>query len=171
MDIVDLFFAETKKQAEQVCDGLVLRQHDLRSLVELSRREFDSFPYHHAFKYREDIPKDLTLTEKNIAAITQAEVGVPSEGIRKTMRKLFQLPKDIERASAHLFYTPGHTFWHLFYFDIRDRGLSDPHWVGGAHIHYQSYLYTDRSCQEVWSNFCKDGKRGVGSGTHIRFQH
>lgn len=171
MDIVDLFEAETKRQAEKVCDGLVLTKRDMRSLVELSLREFDVFPYYHAFKYRERVPSDLALTEKNIAAITQAEGGVPSDGIRRAMKKLSQLPKNVERASAHLFYTPRHTVWHLFYFDIRDRDVSNPHWVGGPHIHYLSYLYTNRPCQEVWSNFCKDGKRGVARGTHIRFQH
>lgn len=171
MDIVDLFEAETKKQAERVCDALVLTKHDLVSLVVLSRREFEIFPYHHAFKYREKIPKDLALTDKNIAAITDAEVGVPSDGIRKAMKKLFQLPKNIERASAHLFYTSQHTVWHLFYFDIRDRNFSEPHWVGGPHIHYLSYLCTNQPCQEVWSNFCEKGRSGVGRGIHIRFQN
>jgi len=167
MDVVDLFKAESKKELSRICKEITVSKADLISLVRLSQESFDIFPYHHAFKRRESTPCDLNLTEKNLAAF---ENNDPRE-LRKAFNKLGQLPIASERASAHLFYTLGHSYWHLFYFDIRDRASEKNHWAGGSHIHYLSHLCVTRGCHEVWTSFCKNGKRGLeNSGFHIRFQ-
>ena len=167
MDVVDLFEADSKKELSQICRAITVSQADLISLVRLSQESFDIFPYHYAFKRRENIPSDLNLTERNLAAFESGD----AYQLRKALNKLGQLPIVSERASAHLFYTPRHNYWHLFYFDIRDRAFDNNHWAEGRHVHYISHLCVNRRCQDVWTSFCKDGKKGLeNSGFHIRFQ-
>ena len=167
MDLVDLFEADSKKDLRRITSKITISKADLISLVRLSQESFDIFPYQHAFKRRENIPPDLNLTEMNLATL---ESGTSRE-LRKALNKLWQLPIASERAAAHLFYTPRHSYWHLFYFDTRDRASNNNHWVEGSHIHYLSHLCVNRRCQDVWTSFYKDGKKGLeNSGFHIRFQ-
>lgn len=168
MDIVDLFSADSKNELKNICNSIVVNKRDLISLVVLSRKHADIFPYHHAFERRDIVPNDIKISDVNLSGFSN---GDPKQ-VRKVLSKLGQLQVSVERSSAHLFYTATHKYWHLFYFDTRDRDHTHNHWSGGRHIHYISHLCTNRSCQEVWSTFCEHGKRNIGKGGfHIRFSN
>ena len=172
MDIVDLIFADRKKEAQRIADQISIGRGDISSLIELSHTSFEHFPYFYAFKRFDTLPDHLHLTEQDLSALTRSNGHKGSDhGLQKALNKIFQFPEEANRSTAHLFYTGQHQFWHLFFFDIRDTRSVRPNWKGGPHWHYLSHLFTNKSCQEVWSGFCKDGRQALPkNGAHIRIR-
>lgn len=169
-DIFSLFEAEKKKDVEKVCSEITIKHEDLRHLINLSNAKIIEFPYLHACKYIEVIPDNVQLTEKNINAITTNGAGKLNPEAQKAIRKIFQMPLMVKRTTAHLFYRHDYRFWHLFYFDLKDRWVLNNHWGSGTHLHYVSWLWPNLSCKEVWSSVCEKGKKGIGASEHIRFE-
>lgn len=169
-DIFSLFEANTKNEVKRLCSNLELSFDDIRYLVKLSEAKVIEFPYLHACKLYEHVPESLKLTKKNIDAFTSNGVGKLSPQAKKTVNIIFEMPKQIKRSTAHLFYHPDHQFWHLFYFDIRDRDVDSNHWEYGTHLHYVSWVWPNLECRSVWKSFCESGKKGIGGDLHIRFK-
>lgn len=169
-DIFNLFEANTKNEVEKICKELTLKDADLFYLVKLSEAKIIEFPYLHACKYLEDVPENIRLSEKNINAITNNGVGKLSREAQKAVCKLFQMPLQVKRTTAHMFYRCDHRFWHLFFFDLKDGASAENHWEHGSHIHYVSWLWPNLKCQEVWASFCHTGKKSIGGARHIRFE-
>lgn len=94
MDLVDLFEADSKKDLRRITSRITISKANLVSLVRLSQESFDIFPFHHAFRRREDTPSDLNLTERNLAALKSGN----ARELRKALNKLWQLPIASERA-------------------------------------------------------------------------
>lgn len=169
-DIFSLFEADTKKEVRKACSELKIKSEDLLYLVRLSEAKVIEFPYLHACKYIEEIPENVRLTDKNIKAITSNGVGKLNRDATKAVNKLFQSPLQVKRTTAHLFYRSDHRFWHLFFFDLKDRAANQNHWDLGSHIHYVNWLWPNLECQKVWKEFCKNGKKAIGGHEHIRFE-
>lgn len=169
-DIYSLFEADSLKDVKRVASEITVSSDDIYQLICLANANIVEFPYKHASKFHEEIPKDLALTEKNMAAISNAPVGPFDKGSKKAINKLLQMPLQSKRTMGHLFYNPDHTYWHLFYFDIRDTREGENHWKGGSHIHYVSFLWPNLSCSVAWEKFCKSGKKDMGKDLHIKFK-
>jgi len=168
-DIYTLFEVETKKELKKAASSLIITFNDIETLISLSNQKRYEFPYKHACKLFEEVPQDLILTEKNIAALRNNGAGKLNRNAKKTINKLFQMPKQIKRSTAHIFFNPTLQYWHMFYFDIRDRSTINNHWKNGSHLHYVSWLWPNLNPQETWLSFCKNGKKNIGNDLHIKF--
>ncbi len=70
--------------------------------------------------------------------------------------------------SAHLFYSPSHKYWQLFYFDQRDTARHNNHWKHGAHIHYSSDLLAGCPSSGTWNKIISGDTLGL-KNLHIRY--
>lgn len=167
VDIYNLFEANSMRELKKISSSLVISHEDLHVLIKLTEQKHLAFPYLHACKWHEEIPDGLELTEKNISAIKNNGIGALNKNAKKAINKLFQMPKQIKRQTAHIFYNK--KYWHMFYFDIRDQSKYKNHWKYGSHLHYVSWLWPNLTAQSAWRSFCNDGKKNFGKDLHIKF--
>jgi hypothetical protein len=72
--------------------------------------------------------------------------------------------------NSHIFVSPGHAYWHCFYFDQRDVDENEPHWQHFPHIHFVNYLWPNLTAQGVWDTI-RSEKPELKSALHIRWSH
>jgi len=130
--------------------------------------DLESFPYLYKMHYVEHIPKHLFPTEKDHLSLTHTN-GLLDERAKKVVSRITQLFKERKWTAGHLFYTPNYSYWHLFYFEIKDLNEEDNHWKkGGRHLHYISDLWPNYNMNDIWQLFCS-GSKDFGDNVHIRF--
>ncbi len=166
--LIELLNAPDRAAAEGICRTMVMSDDDLVQFI-LAARLGLLEPYRYATHFADYIPADASLESIDLAPIASNEVGPMSEPAVKAFRRIDHAFKVRRLFAAHLLYTPGHTHWHLFYFDQRDRQVESNHWkAGGAHIHYSRESYCNASLQEVWGKVCKSPPEVPGH-TYIRY--
>lgn len=144
-------------------------QQDLVGLV-LTAQHGALAPYKYANHFERNLPSHLHPSTAEGDAIAVNGVGeFRSREARKFASKIFQLFREQRSVADHLFYTPNHNFWHLFYFDNRDTDESNNHWKHGAHIHYVSDLWPELTMESAWSRVLS-GELGFANKLHIRYR-
>lgn len=113
---VGILQCETKRDLEKYCRSLTLRQTDF-ALILLVARTGAFEPYKYENYIRDWVPDHLQPTDDNLGAIGANGLGPLGKAARKTMNKVSQIFQDRRHLAVHLFYTPDHVFWHLFYFE------------------------------------------------------
>jgi hypothetical protein len=167
--LLELFNFRSKSEAMRHCAGLVVHRQDLVALI-LGAQHGALAPYRYANHFADNVPPHLLPSEAEHLAIQQNEVGkFQTHGARKFVSKIFQLFRARRVLAAHLFYTPNHRYWHLFYFDNRDTTKeSKNHWKYGSHIHYISDLWSTVSMEQAWAQV-KSGHVAFSSKAHLRY--
>jgi hypothetical protein len=166
--IVGILQCKTKRDLEKYCRQLTLRQKDF-SFALLRARGGAFEPYKYANCFRDWVPDHLQLTDDNLGAIGANGVGPMGKAARKTMNKVSQIFQDRRQLVAHLFYTPDHAFWYLFYFDQRDHTERGNHWQHGPHIHLISWHWPNLKLPEVWERIQR-GDANFSNKIHLRFE-
>lgn len=166
--LIELLNAPDRATAEGICRTLVISDDDLVQFV-LAARVGLLEPYRYAMHFTDYIPRDASIESIDLAPIASSEVGPMSGPAVKAFRRIEHVFNARRLFAAHLLYTPGHTHWHLFYFDQRDRQVKSNHWkAGGAHIHYSRESYCRSSLRDVWSKVCGHPPKVPGH-TYIRY--
>lgn len=165
--LVELCNFEDKRELEKFCRTLTIRHTDFVLFI-LCARSVGLAPYRYASHFEDRTIPHLIPSEDERAAIAANGLGPLQGRARKAVTKMYQLLRDRRQRAAHLFYTPDHAFWHLFYFDQRDAATRGNHWEHGAHLHYASDVWINADAGTIW-NQVKAGKRRFPS-IHIRTQ-
>ena len=144
-------------------------QQDLVGFI-LAAQQGAIAPYKYANHFARNLPSHLHPSSAEKDAIAANGVGYfRSREARKFNSKVFQLFREQRSIAAHLFYTPCHKFWHLFYFDNRDTDEAENHWKHGAHVHYVSDLWPELTMESAWSQVLR-GELRFASKLHIRYR-
>lgn len=168
--IIRLFNLPNKKSVEKYCRDLVIRSEDLANLL-LAGRVAGIHPYRYANHFSEFMPKNLHLTRGDLAEFATNGVGPMSKAAQKASTKMSQAFVDRRLFAAHLFFTPSHNHWHLFYFDQRDTTARRNHWkIGGPHIHYSREAFSNKPLSEVWKGVCETPPE-LPSSIHVRYDY
>jgi hypothetical protein len=168
--LVKLFNLEDKKSVERYCRDLLISSDDRFHII-LAGRAPGIRPYLYACHFDQRTPEHLNPTDRDLAALASNGVGTLSRSARKTVTKISQIFQDRRLFSAHLFYTPSHKYWHLFYFDQRDVTAERNHWkIGGPHIHYSRESFCREPLREVWQAIRGSPPRPPRS-FHIRYDY
>lgn len=167
--LIDLLNLRKKQDVERYCRTLVIRSEDFSDLI-LAGMAGLLEPYRHQRHHLDFVPADLTITEEDKGAIAGNGVGPLNERAKKFIRKIDQTFKTRRLLSVHLFYTPCHTQWHLFYLDQRDYSLSENHWEHGPHIHYSHDSFTREALSAVWEAVRSD-KPKLPRSLHVRYDY
>jgi hypothetical protein len=145
-----------------------VHQQDLVALI-LAAQHGSLIPYRYANHFERVLPEHLHPNDAEHAAIAANGVGpFKSRGARKFTSKLFQLFREQRTLAAHLFYTPDHRYWHLFYFDNRDTEKQRNHWKHGPHIHFVSDLWPELSFEVAWAQVLA-GNLAFPNKLHLRY--
>lgn len=167
--LANLLNFEKKREVEKYCRALEVRSGAFTNLI-LCGRTGALHPYQYACRFRHDMPSHLNPTQAEIHAAGRVKVG-PLRGqgaASKFFRKIFQSYEERRLFAAHLFYSPCQRWWHLFYFDQRDRSEYRNHWRHGPHIHYTSDMFTHHPLPTAWEHVC-DGHTNLLKGLHLRY--
>src|SRR5207244_2937617 len=106
--------------------------------------------YLYACHFDDRVPNHLNPKPDEIEAMGRARVGELEGKARRFMRKIGQTFLERRLFAAHLFYAPSKRYWHLFYFDQRDRADDRNHWRHGAHIHYTNDMFLHHDLDAMW---------------------
>lgn len=167
--LLELFNLETKRALEQYCKKLVVCQTDLVALI-LAVQHGILHPYRYANHFDRRLPAHLFPNEADDEAIQSNGVGPFKTPVAsKFARKISQLYTEQRALAAHLFYTPDHRHWYLFYFDNRDTSTSSNHWKHGPHIHLVGSLWPRLQLHEVWKQVAS-GELAPPNKIHLRFK-
>lgn len=147
--LVELLNISEKAALERHCKDLVVYSTDFVGLL-LGARAGVLESYKYACHFDQRTPTHLLPTDEELGAMSQAKVGPAVGKAKKAITKMWQSLEERRVLAAHLIYTPCHRYWHLFYFDQRDRAEDSNHWVQGPHIHYSSNLYATGSALAIW---------------------
>lgn len=144
-------------------------QQDLVTLI-VSAQHGALAPYQYANLFKDKIPEHLIPSEAE-KEVLRSNGGGPlqSKNAGKFSRKIFQLFSERRSVAAHLFYTPDHCHWHLFYFDNKDTENFRNHWKHGSHIHYVSDLWPELNLACTWTKIAK-GEMTFANKLHLRFE-
>lgn len=168
-NLLEVLNFRTKRDLTRYSKNLVVYQQDLVVLI-LAARHGELAPYRYANHFEKFLPSNLFPNDEECQAITENGAGeFKTRGARKFASKIFQLAKEQRALAAHLLYTPNHQYWHLFYFDNRDKSTINNHWKHGAHIHYLSDLWPELSLAEVWRRVQK-GEITFANKLHLRYR-
>jgi hypothetical protein len=167
-EIAGIMQCKTKHDLEKYCRKLILRQIDF-SLALLGAHAGAFEPYEYAKCFREWVPDHLNLTDDNLGAIGANGIGPLGKAAQKTMNKVSQIFQDRRMLAAHLFYTPDHACWDLFYFDQRDHAEHGNHWQYGPHIHLISWHWPNLELADVWERIQR-GDANFPNKIHLRFE-
>jgi hypothetical protein len=167
-ELIELLNAPDRATAEAICRSLVISDDDLVQFL-LAARVGLLEPYRYATHFTDYIASDASIESIELTPIASSEVGPMSRPAVKAFRRIEHAFNVRRLFAAHLLYTPGHTRWHLFYFDQRDSQVDSNHWkAGGAHIHYSRESYSRSSLREVWGKVCAPSPEVPGH-TYIRY--
>ncbi len=164
---VHLFNQGTKRNLEKYCRTFVVRSKDFTALI-LGARAGVLDPYRYASRFWQWTPPHLEPTEDNLDALSENGVGPLKGRARKTMSKVFQIFEERRSFAAHLFYTPDHSYWYLFYFDQRDQATKNNHWEHGPHIHLVSSHWPNLALADVWQRV-GSGNLDFSNKIHLRY--
>ena len=166
--LLEVFNFDSKRSLERHCRNIVVHRQDMTALI-LAAQAGDLGPYRYANFFDRRLPENLNPTEEEIQSFASNGVGpLRNSGAQKFAKKIFQLFKVQRSLAIHLFYTPDHQHWYLFYFDNRDKAEHGNHWQHGAHIHLVCSLWTNLVLDTVWSQ-AKSGKLSFPS-IYLRFR-
>lgn len=165
--LVALFNIQDKGELRQWCRDLTVDSRDLAYLV-FAGRIGGLSDYRYACHFHEQIPSDVP-TPVEFEAFGRSKVGTLAGDARTFARKLDQLMLVRRLFSAHLFYSPSHRYWQLFYFDQRDQAQRRNHWKHGPHIHYSSDLLARLPSFAVWEKITVGNTRGMNSNMYLRY--
>lgn len=147
----------------------MVSQTDLVALI-VSAQHGVLYPYRYANHFERSLPPHLFPSEREAHAIkTNGNGTFKTRSTSKFMSKIRQLRKEPRSLAAHLFYTPNHKHWYLFYFDNRDVSRANNHWKHGSHIHLVSSLWPNLKMAKVWSDVQR-GKLDFSNKIHIRYK-
>ncbi len=167
-DLIEIFNIETKRHLYKHCSKMVVHRRDLVALI-ISAKNGVFYPYKYANFFDRYLPEHLFPSEKQIEALENNGVGsYKSKAASKVFSKLMQLKKQHRTLAAHLFYTPGFQYWHLFYFDNHDVEKTDNHWKYGPHIHLVNYLWSGIKIVDVWDGV-QSGNLSFSNKIHLKF--
>ena len=161
-----LFEIKSKRELEKYARSLVVHKSDFASLILACSATGE--PYRHYRHHREYIPPHLGLTEQDRKAMATAKLGMMPDNVAKAFRKVTQTFKDRRLLSGHLFVSPATHEWHFFYFDQRDMDILEPHWDGGAHIHFVNHHWPGYSAESIWTTFT-GAKPNIKGALHLRY--
>ena len=168
-ELLKLLNIERKRDAEKYCRTLTIRSDEFADII-LAARLTGMRPYIYDCRFTEYTPKHLNPSGKELEALAKNGVGKMGRGAQKAANKIFQIFEDRRMFSAHLFYTPSHNYWHLFYFDQRDVTDHRNHWRHGPHIHYSRESFTNKPLKDVWAGVCSDPPE-LPKAIHIRYDY
>lgn len=164
--LLHLLNLESKRDVVRHCARLIVHRQDLVGLI-VAAQHGALHPYRYANHVSDRLSENLYPNEAEREAIAKNGVGpFRTNAAKKFMVKLGQLHRERRALAAHIFYTPSHRYWHLFYFDNRDTSESKNHWKHGSHIHYVSDLWPTLSLRDAWSQVTS-GKLAIPS-IHVR---
>lgn len=163
-DLISILSIDRKQELKRHCRVATITQTDFANLIMTCMA--GGIPLSHRRHHRGYIPDHLQLSEHDIGALTPT--GQFKERAQKTMRKVSAIFNERRLLSGHIFLSPDHSRWHLFYFDQRDFSERNNHWDGGSHIHLINWLWPGRTAQSTWREFC-DGNPNMKGALHIRF--
>ena len=149
-ELIKLFNFEKKGDLARHCANLVILQSDFVALI-LAAQYGALHPYQYANYFDRKIPSHMIPSEEEHAAIAENDVGTfKTKAARKFASKIFHLIDEQRALAAHLFYTPNHEHWYLFYFDNRDTAKTSNHSKIGPHMHLICSLWPRLSMQDAW---------------------
>jgi hypothetical protein len=163
-DLVTIFSIDRKQELKRHCRTAIITQTDFANLIMTCM--IGGAPLAHQRHHREYIPNHLQLSENDLGTLTAT--GQFKARAQKTMRKVSAIFDERRLLTGHIFLSPDQSRWHLFYFDQRDFSERNNHWDGGAHIHLINWLWSGRTAQSTWKEFC-DGNPKMKGALHIRF--
>ncbi len=166
--LLALVNADSKKAAEKLCKGLVVTKDDFFHLI-LGAMAGGMSPYRYANHFSKFVPEDLHHKPHELRALAENGVGPLKDRAAITaVNKISETFRSRRLFCAHLLYHPDTPYWALFYFDQRDQDPSDNHWIGGAHIHFCSDVYTRESLDSIWQKVCGE-RPAPPKGSHLRY--
>ena len=166
--LIQLLNLDSKSAAEKHCRDLTVHGDDLAGLV-LAAQVNGIADYLYASHFDERVPEELNPKPAELKAAGRAKVGPMQGEAKKFFSKIDQIFRQRRLFAAHLLYTPSHKYWHLFYFDQRDRAEGDNHWKEGPHIHYANDRFHRDPLNTVWSRV-KQGETTFLKPVHIRYE-
>lgn len=167
-DLIEIFNCRSKRELERHSRNTVIYQQDFVALILLAQHN-ELSPYVYANHFDRRIPPHLIPNENERKAVSDNGVGkFKTREAKKFAKKVFQLPVEQRMTAAHLFYTPDHKYWNLFYFDDKDRSEDNNHWKHGAHIHFISDLWPNLSMASVWQKV-HSGQFNFPNKLHLRY--
>jgi hypothetical protein len=148
--LLELFNIKRKRDLDRYCKDLKIYDTDFVELI-LTGRAGGMTPYLYKAHFMDKVPEHLLPSREEEEALGGSTVG-PLEGkAKKFTTKIHQIFQDRRYLAAHLFYTPSHTYWHLFYFDHRDHSGRNNHWKHGPHLHFLNFLWPNQKVADVGS--------------------
>ena len=167
-DFFELFNAPTKREAIKLCKAMTVTDEGLATLIMAARAGLLA-PYEYACHFSNHLPKELTFGERERSGLADNGLGSFGPEARRSAVRISQIFKERRLFAAHLFFDTSHRYWHLIYFDQRDRDWRDNHWkVGGPHIHYSRETFVAKPLKEVWRSVRAAPPRPPTSA-HIRY--
>jgi len=167
--LLRLISISSKREVERQCRGMQITSDDFFHLLIAARDTAELAPYRYACHFVDIAPPHLFPNERDNAALTGGGIGSSAPGVGKFARKIFQLFKERRAFAAHLLFTPGGRYWHLFYFDQRDTEVAANHWRGGSHIHYSGDTFTNDRLDIVWERV-RATPPALPPSVHIRYR-
>ena len=167
--LLEVFNVESKRKLEAHCRNLVVHRQDLAALIVAAQSGALS-PYLYANYFDRRVAPGIVPNDEEHAAFSENGAGpFKTKGAKKFARKVFQMFGEQRALAAHLFYTPGHEYWYLFYFDNRDTTEEENHWRHGAHIHLVCSLWPNLEMPRVWEQV-HTGHLTFPSKLHLRYR-
>lgn len=167
-DLLDIFNCKSKRELEKLARNKVIYQQDFVALI-LAAQHNELTPYMYSNHFDRRTPSYLIPNQEEYEAISNNGVGkYKTPKAQKFANKIFQFSYQQRMTAAHLFYTPDHKYWHLFYFDDKDKSKYDNHWKHGPHIHFVSDLWPNLSLSYVWEKVCS-GKLSFNNKLHLKY--
>lgn len=161
-----LFTFDKKRDLEKYCREVVIDSSAFANFI-LSCA-LTGTPFLHEIHYRDHVPEQLNLSDKDLAALAANPVGLLQPDAKKAVRKMSQMFKDRRYLVGHIFYVPDLSEWHFFQFDQRDLEDGENHWKESAHIHYLNWLWPNHDAKTLWTNFTS-GKAKINDSLHVRY--
>lgn len=165
--LIRLFNIETKGELEKYCREVVVHGSDLVALI-LGGQAGALAPYKYACHFDQKVGLHLNPSAEELSALSQNGVGLLKGKAKKVISKAFQTFKERRCLAAHLFYTPSHSYWYLFYFDQRDTASHRNHWVHGSHIHLISSHWPNLTLEGAWQQVLS-GNLNFPNKIHLRY--
>jgi hypothetical protein len=165
--LLKLFSFEKKRDVERHCRTLTVRVEDFVALVMAC--DASGQPFAHEISYRDKVPPQLIPSDDEIEALESTPAGTFLSGAAaKAASKMSQSFVDRRYFVGHMFFTPDHSRWHFFCFDLRDLQTEGNHWTEGSHVHFVNWLWPRLDAKSVWSHFLTSDDR-PGGDIHLRF--
>lgn len=166
--LIDLFNAQKKADVLKLCKNLAVSDEDLANLV-LAGQCAQLEPYRYTCHFSDHLPDDAEPNEERLKALGRSGVGPLDAEAKRAVVSIDHLFRARRLFAAHLFYVPSHLYWHLIYFDQRDRSADQNHWkIGRSHIHYSRETFCSVPMEQMWSDICGLPPKPPGA-TYIRY--